>query len=582
MKGSVVLLVAGAALGGLATWTLATATAVTNFESAYRHLQSDLLPAINLSTPPSVAMVNVGAAARQAPAAGLLPSVDSFPVYGDASPPGDQAATLTLEIVSSAEKADGLQPDRRWLVDVAERFNQRRERNRAGQRLQVRIRTITSGLAAQLLLAGKLKPAGYTPMSEQLLDLLADQGLPTNVISPSLVSNGSVIAVRQPAYQRLRQLGAADFGAVVNQTLAGQLRLGYANPYISSVGLDFLHTLLWTSAGHHRDGRPLAMDELSRPQVKASFELFQHQMAASSSSYLELIDLWKQRPESLDALIMDRRSYWSLRREANFADLMAIPFGGQQSSPLAAFSWTTAAERDALQRFAAFARSASMQDLARRHGFGSGDATAATARPPRASGAVLAMAQRQWKQRKDGRRTVYMQLVIDTSGSMAKNERLSKLKQAVIAASQTINFGHYVGLVTFNDAVVRQLPLQPFDGNGKQRLLAAVQQLQPDGGTALYDGLAVGLADLMKEQRRDPKGRYYLVLLTDGQPNRGLNFGQLRPIIQQSGVRIIPIAYGEVNAGELGEIAAIRESPIYTGKPELIVSLMTDLFQTSL
>jgi Ca-activated chloride channel family protein len=158
-----------------------------------------------------------------------------------------------------------------------------------------------------------------------------------------------------------------------------------------------------------------------------------------------------------------------------------------------------------------------------------------------------------------------MQLVIDTSGSMAKNERLSKLKQAVIAASQTINFGHYVGLVTFNDAVVRQLPLQPFDGNGKQRLLAAVQQLQPDGGTALYDGLAVGLADLMKEQ-----------------PNRGLNFGQLRPIIQQSGVRIIPIAYGEVNAGELGEIAAIRESPIYTGKPELIVSLMTDLFQTSL
>ena len=83
-------------------------------------------------------------------------------------------------------------------------------------------------------------------------------------------------------------------------------------------------------------------------------------------------------------------------------------------------------------------------------------------------------------------------------------------------------------------------------------------------------------------QRRDPKGRFYLVLLTDGQPNRGLRLDQLRPILQHSGVRVIPIAYGEVNAGELGEIAAIRESPIYTGKPEQIISLMTDLFQTSL
>ena len=159
-----------------------------------------------------------------------------------------------------------------------------------------------------------------------------------------------------------------------------------------------------------------------------------------------------------------------------------------------------------------------------------------------------------------------MQLVIDTSGSMANNDRLSQLKRAVIGASQTINVGNQVGLVSFNDAVVRQLALQPFDANRQRRLLAAVRQLQADGGTALYDGLAVGLAELMTARQKDPTGRFYLVLLTDGQPNRGLRLDQLRPVIDHSGVRIIPIAYGEVNAGELGEIAAIRESPIYTGK----------------
>ena len=152
-----------------------------------------------------------------------------------------------------------------------------------------------------------------------------------------------------------------------------------------------------------------------------------------------------------------------------------------------------------------------------------------------ASGAVLALAQRQWKQRKDGGHNVYMQLVIDTSGSMANNDRLSQLKRAVIGASQTINVGNQVGLVSFNDAVVRQLALQPFDANRQRRLLAAVRQLQADGGTALYDGLAVGLAELMTARQKDPTGRFYLVLLTDGQPNRGLRLDQLRPVIDHSG-----------------------------------------------
>ena len=53
-------------------------------------------------------------------------------------------------------------------------------------------------------------------------------------------------------------------------------------------------------------------------------------------------------------------------------------------------------------------------------------------------------------------------------------------------------------------------------------------------------------------------------------------------MIEASGVRVYPIAYGNVDEGELSAIAAIRETPVFTGTPEKVQGLLKDLFQTSL
>jgi Ca-activated chloride channel family protein len=223
-----------------------------------------------------------------------------------------------------------------------------------------------------------------------------------------------------------------------------------------------------------------------------------------------------------------------------------------------------------------------MQELARRRDFGPAAPIPAAARPPRAEGAVLAEAQRLWKQRKDGGRTVYLQLLIDTSGSMNDHQRLSQLKKALTLASGAINSGNQVGLISFSDHPVRHLPLQPIDAAGRRRLVATVNSLEANGATSLYDGLAVALADLMRARQRDPNGRFHLLLLSDGERTSGLDFDDLREVIRHSGVTITPIAYGEVNQGELKAIATLRESVVYQGTPQRIVPLLTDLFQTNL
>jgi Ca-activated chloride channel family protein len=397
-----------------------------------------------------------------------------------------------------------------------------------------------------------------------------------------LVENGSVIAVRGSAWRRLNPTGAISFAEVVDHTLSGQLRMAYCNPYICSPGLDFLHTLLWLSAGRGMDHSPLAAADLSRATISDSFDLFQQRLAATTPTYMELIHIWKRQPSTYDAAVMAHQSFLRLKQEAGFADLIAVPFGSRQSSPLVALPWATPAQRQGLVRFARFATSPQMQAIARQQDFSPVPRVPREASPPPASGAVLQAAQRLWKQRKDGGRTVYLQLVIDTSGSMNQEQRLSQVKKAIRVASSAINAGNHVGLITFGDRPTRQLPLAPMDERGRQRLLATVQNLQADGSTALYDGLAVGLADLMRARGKDPNGRFHLLLLSDGKPTTGLSLSELRDVIQHSGISITPIAYGDVDDGELRAIAHIRESVVYPGTPQRILPLISDLFQTNL
>ena len=73
-----------------------------------------------------------------------------------------------------------------------------------------------------------------------------------------------------------------------------------------------------------------------------------------------------------------------------------------------------------------------------------------------------------------------------------------------------------------------------------------------------------------------------MLVLTDGQTNEGLVFNQVQDVLKYSGVRIYPIAYGNVNQQELSAIAAIRESTVKTGTPENVQELLKDLFQTNL
>lgn len=508
-----------------------------------------------------------------------LPNIESFPVYG-ADPNALRENDVYLEIYSSSEKANVDRQNERWLVDVANAFNQSDRTTPAGQRIQVGIRKIASGTAAQLLPSGTVKPAGYSPSNALWIEMIKSDGVEVHPVIDQLVSNTAGWVVPDAVYQTLAVQGPVTFESFLGAIASKQITVAYPNPYKSSTALNFLHSLYWRAAGHHQDGQSLTIAELQSPQVQSVFEQFQSQVLLTSATTLHLQELFLQDQTKLQAFPLEYQNYQALKKVPGFEKTHFIPFGLPHSNPLVGFSWNDAVTTTALEQFADFAQSAEMKALARQQGFVQPDPPLTT-NVSRPDGETLKAVQSNWKLHKDSGRRVYMEIVIDTSGSM-EGEPLDSVKQGLRVASQYINSSNQVGLISFDNRPIKLLPLETFDESQHKKFLATIDHLRADGRTAMYDGVMVALADLLEKRAADPNGRFYLLLLSDGVVNRGHTFQDIHKIMEYSEVRFYPIAYGNVDMSELGAIANLRESTVKTGNSETVQTLFKDLFQVNL
>ncbi|WP_225886586.1 vWA domain-containing protein [Leptolyngbya sp. PCC 6406] len=544
-------------------------------ETAEQVLFDTLLPKVSLQEN----FIDDGAASRYATdsISEPLPNLEDFPLYG-ATPSGN-TNQVYIEILSSSEKANIDKQNERWLIEVADAFNRQGKTVASGQTIQVGIRQIPSGTAARLLAAGTIQPTGYSPSNDLWVEMLRSEGVNPTPVVERLVPNVAGFVLQKAAYD---QLGSTvTFDQVVDAMISGQLTAGYPNPYTSSTSLNLLYHLFWRAAGHQADGQPLTQGDLESPEVNSVFAAFQEQVLITTTTTLDLQEIFIRDPDKLQAFPLEYQNYQSLIQLPGFEEVQFVPFGIPHNNPLVGFDWNSPEAADALAQFGAFASTSEIQDLARQQGFEPTDYLQRTDLPPIPTGEVLTAAQSYWKARKDGDRTVYLMAVVDTSGSM-DGEPMAAVKEGLKIASSTINAGNQVGLITFADNTVYRVPLAPFDQLQHQRFLAAIDTLRADGATAMYDATVVGLAELMKRRQSDPEGRFYLLLLTDGIANRGYGFRDVKNLMTYSDIRIYPIAYGDVNEAELAEIAQLRESTVKTGTPGNVQDLLKGIFQTNL
>ena len=473
--------------------------------------------------------------------ADTLPDIDEFPVVVAAQAgPNQVVAEIFVSTEKSGQGTDG------WMGEVAESFNASSQTLPDGREAKVVIRSIPSGTGYQFIAAGQSVPAGFSP-SNQLWVEMANVHRPMTAIREQTVPNVAGIVMKTETADQLRtSYGTLDTSTLIEAVIAGDVVMGYTDPFASSTGLNFLLTVLDDFA----EGQE---DRLVAPDVASVFEQFQRQVPFVALTTLQIRESVEKESGTLDAFVMEYQTYVqtdSLRSGYEF-----VPFGVRHDNPLYAVDGATSEQMDVLELFATHAESQEFKDKAADYGFEPPAYQSTVAIP---SGDTLIEAQQLWKDKKDGGRPVYAVFVTDVSGSM-DGSRIAAVQIALESAREFISPDASVGMVEFNDITRKRLEVAGFDLNQQARFAAATQDMIPIGGTAMYDGIVVGLSMLVEQRAVDPGGKYLLVVLTDGETRDGLSFDEVAEVI--AGVRIPVFTVGfEADIDELGRLASLVEA----------------------
>ncbi len=469
-----------------------------------------------------------------------LPDIDEFEI----KVPAPSSASEVVEIWSSTEKSgddtDG------WMTEVVTDFNNAGITLADGTPVGIDLRRIASGTGYQYIARGQELPQAFTPSNQLWIEMAGEFQTMTEV-RPRLVDNVAGIVMKNETADELRaSYGDLSAENLVDAVIAGDLVMGYTDPFASSTGLNFLLTVLDSIAGGDEA-------QLTSPDVASVFEQFQRQVPFVALTTLQMRDSVENDTGTLDTFVMEWQTYTntdSLQSGFEF-----VPFGARHDNPLYAVGDLSSDQSEALELFAQFAEAPEYQNLAVEFGF---DPPAYTPTVEVPAGATLIDVQNVWKDKKDGGRPVATVFVVDVSGSM-EGTRIQSVREAMVSAREFIKPATAVGVVEFNDTAMKRLDIAEFDLNQQGRYAAIAEDLSPGGGTAMYDGIVLGLKMLEDQRAADPELKTLLVVLTDGETTDGLQFDGVDEMIAGLRIPIYTVGF-EADLEELGRVSSLVEA----------------------
>lgn len=157
-------------------------------------------------------------------------------------------------------------------------------------------------------------------------------------------------------------------------------------------------------------------------------------------------------------------------------------------------------------------------------------------------------------------------LVLDCSGSM-KGKPLETVKQAAISIIEKLQPGDRISLVAFNNEAKVIVPSQPVEDLEQIKYL--IDQLEADGGTAIDQGIKLGIKEISRRKRNMVS---HICLLSDGEneygnDQRSFKFAQLAADYK---ITINTLGFGEHwNQDLLEKIADLANGTLhYIEEPE--------------
>lgn len=547
------ILVFAAVLGGLfLTRNIGKSSSAISQESADKKLEKMVKRIEPKEVPARKEAVELSTTSLQ----DELPDINTYPLTVQ------PATELYVEILSSPEKAgDGTDG---WFNEVAQKFNQQGyEVN--GQPASVAVRNVSSGTAVEYISSGKYVPDAISPSNTFWGEMIKAEGVPVEMLTDRLAGNVAGVLLKEEKYNALMdKYGAINMKTITQATIDAEIIMGYTNPFASSAGLNFLVNTLYTYDNNNI---------LSDTAVEG-FNSFQTNIPFVSYTTMQMRDAAESG--ALDGFILEYQSY------ANLPDLkreyIFTPFGVRHDEPLYAVGTLSEDKKQLLNMFKDFCLNDENQKLASEYGFNYMDEY--VSETPEFDGDTLIKAQKLWKENKDVGTPIVAVFVIDISGSM-DGAPLNMLKESMINSMQYIKPDHYVGMVSYNNDVYVNLPVGQFDLNQQAYFKGAISDLIATGGTATFDGIAVGVDMLEKALEEHPDAKLMLFVLSDGDSNTGYSLNDVRDILETYSIPVYTIGYN-ADIAALEKISSINEAASINAETDDVIYKLKNLFNAQM
>ncbi|MDO4538201.1 MAG: vWA domain-containing protein [Coriobacteriales bacterium] len=474
----------------------------------------------------------------------------------------EETTASFAEIWSSPEKAG--QGTDGWMREMAEAFNASGAQV-DGQKVSIRLRTMSSGLGVDYISTGKEHPAGFSPSNMLLIDLLAGKGIKCDVIRERMVGNVAGILLDEEHYNSLMdKYGTVDLKAITEAVGTGNLTMGYTNPFTSSTGFNFLVSTLLR---YDRDN-PLS------GTAADGFRQFQANVPFVALTTVQMRDAAERG--SLDGFVLEWQLYQndpSLSSNYTF-----VPFGYRHDNPLVACPTASDTERKILELFAQYCDD-NGKDLANRYGFNGKEDYVSEL--PEITGETLVAAQDLYKKNKDTGRPVIAVFVADVSGSM-NGAPLAELQNSLINSMRYINTDNFVGMASYSDYVTIELPVDQFNLNQQALFKGAVENLTAGGGTATHDGIIVAAKMVEDALAEHPDAKPMIFVLSDGETNADIiSFEDMKAVIGGLRIPVYTIGYN-ANISALQNISNINEAASIDASTDDVTYQLRNLFNANM
>ena len=458
--------------------------------------------------------------------------------------------------------------------------------------------------------AGKLRPVAWSPASSlwgRLLNFEADREYVADD-NPSIVRTPLVIAMWEPlaralgwprkqvGFQQILDLALDPRGwATYGKPQFGRFKLGHTNPDFSTSGLSAVAAEYYSATGK-REG--LTEADISKPKVRREIKAIERSIVHYGDTTLFFSDQLKRfGPAYASAVAMEEVTLVDFNRSRRGDKLVGLyPAGGTffSDNPFIVLGapWVSARQRAGAEAFQRWLAKEVTPERASRSGFRPGDPdakagapvdaahgadpAAAEARPlpppaPRPGPDQGVVARGPQAGQRDARRR---HVGLDERGGKARPGQAGTA--AVPAPARPVRPGGHVHVQRPGHA--RPSRSAPFSAN-RARLLSAVDDLFPDGETAVYDATDRGFKAI--RGLRDDARINAVVVLTDGEDNQSRMSDRevVAELARQSrseglAVRVYTIAYGsQANKDVLADIANASGGKPFEGDPKEIESV---------